>query len=101
MQPRHWHQLFEHAGIKALYHSDNQLKELIALDVFKYQAIIEMVTTTAVGESDVETSYKTIESKWKEVLLPIVKGQQKTDDSLLIVDTAELVTYIKKTTKTS
>ena len=59
-----------------------------------------MVITTSISERDVENSYKTIETKWKDIMLLIVQGQLKKEDSLLIADTSELVADIEMTSET-
>lgn len=59
-----------------------------------------MVITTSTCERDVENSYKTIETKWKDIMLLIVQDQQKKEDSLLIADTSELVADIEMTSET-
>ncbi|EAY07547.1 Dynein heavy chain family protein [Trichomonas vaginalis G3] len=94
MLPRHWAKLFEECKLPNIYKTDMRLDELLASGVMDYANKIDEITDIAQREEKVEAEFNGILKGWNAVQLPVVSGQQKVEDNILLTDTSELITKI-------
>lgn len=94
MQPRHWAKLFEECKLPNIYKTDMRLDELLASGVMDFSNKIDEITDIAQREEKVEAEFNKILKGWNAVQLPVVSGQQKVEDNILLSDTSELIAKI-------
>ncbi|OHS99158.1 Dynein heavy chain family protein [Tritrichomonas foetus] len=95
MQHRHWQVLFEECGLPGSYHSDIKLDEIVQLGILADKDRIDSETRVAVGESQLEEEFKQIQNRWCAVQLPILDGQTKSEDSLLLDNVENMISEIE------
>ncbi|KAK8898650.1 hypothetical protein M9Y10_000942 [Tritrichomonas musculus] len=97
MHYRHWKKLFEQCGQPNTYYAQIKIEELVSLGVLNEFDRIKEITSTAKGESQLETDFQAITARWSEVKIPILKSQSKSEDSLLLGDMNSLFQEIADT----
>lgn len=95
MQTRHWQALFEECGFPNVYHLDIKLEEIVSIGILTYKDKIAKQTSVAIGESQLEEEFKKIQDRWISVQLPILDGQTKSEDSLLLANVEDMITEIE------
>lgn len=99
MQPRHWDQLFESCG-QTGYHDGVTIDALLNLGILKEKEKIEQITAASQGESELETEFVEISNRWKKVQMPLLEGQMKPEETLLLGPTGPLLSEIQDTMAT-
>ncbi|OHS99238.1 Dynein heavy chain family protein [Tritrichomonas foetus] len=100
MQVRHWNTLFEECQQQNSYHTQITIEELLSLGILQMKDKIESITATSHGESELEAEFQQISNHWNKVQLPLVDQQIKTDETLLLGPTDNLVSEIYDTLAT-
>jgi len=90
MQFNHWNRLFEDCGHPKAYYGQIKIEELISYGILNNKDRIEKITTISQGESELEAEYVEIEKQWKQIHLPILESQSKSDDYLILGDLSHL-----------
>lgn len=84
MQKVHWDKLFLVCGLANKYNTQVRIIDLIDSGVLKNTTEIERITQESRGEAELEHEFSGILQRWKEIQLPLLDKQVKTDDSLLL-----------------
>jgi hypothetical protein len=100
LQDRHWASLFSSCNAQAQYHPKITIDELVNLGILRQKEQIEEIAQTAQGESELEAEFSEITNRWKRVQMPLLEGQLKTEESLLIGQTDTLLADIHDTLAT-
>ena len=94
MQVRHWNTLFEECQQTNSYNTQITIEELLSLGILKMKDKIEQISSTSHGESELESEFQRISNYWNKVQLPLAEQQLKSDDSVIIGPTDQLVNEI-------
>lgn len=97
MQLHHWNKLFTDCGQSNAYYGQIKIDELISLGILGEREKIAAITSTSQGESQLEMEFQVINNEWKTKEIPLLEGQVKGEDQLLLGDTTELFQEIADT----
>jgi len=94
MQERHWLQLFSASKQHFKYRSDIRLDELLMTGILQYFDSIEKITDVSKGERRLELEFLDVKNIWSNIQLPLMAGQVKNEESVLIADVSLLQAQI-------
>lgn len=94
MHNHHWNKLFEECCESKSYHEQIKIDELLDYGVLAEKEKIRAITTISKGEAQLESEFKLLLSKWKEVRLPILYSNVRAEDSLLLENSDKLLLEI-------
>lgn len=98
MQTRHWNMLFEACDRQNGYHASITIEELMNLGILRAKDRIQQITTTSIGESELEQEFLKITNHWNKVQLPVADSPSKmTEETLLLGPTEPLIIEIQDT----
>ena len=86
MKLRHWNRLFEECGLPYQYTNRITIHTLEKLGILSQKEKIQLISSSAQNESQLETDFSNIKMKWTEVQLPLLDSQVQAEDSLLLGD---------------
>jgi len=95
LQIRHWEQLFRNCGVILTYHADMRLEELIISGILRQKDQIRAICLQANNDSELENEFKQLHEKWSSVLLPLQIHQIKSEDSLILSETSNIMKDIE------
>ena len=97
MQTHHWNTLFEECGRSNAYYAQIKIDELVSLGILDKIDKIREITKTSQGESKLESEFQSINTHWEEVNLPLLEGQDDSDNNLTLGNLDMLFSQIADT----
>lgn len=99
MHTRHWENLFDLCGHKGEYSISVTIQTMIDHGILSNKDVINEITNTSIGESQLDIEFQAILAHWADVTVPFVDQHQNDDDQLLLGDLSSLLNEIKETSE--
>ncbi|OHT01147.1 Dynein heavy chain family protein [Tritrichomonas foetus] len=99
MQNRHWEMLFEKCGHKGKYTIEITIQFMLEKGILSHADLITDITTTSLGESQLENEFQAISTHWADVTVPFIDPPQNTEDQLLLGELGNLLADIHDTSE--